>query len=336
MKVFILLAVFGIGSVLGGGKFFLKSDYYRAMGWCVHGGSRLHIGDFNGDGRSDMMCHDHSGSIWVSLADGNGHFTKTSWHNKNFKWCGHPGSKLYTGDFNGDGRSDILCHDHVGSVWTSLATSGGSFTGSSWNRAKWFCGHQGSELHIGDFNGDGRSDILCHDHSGNKWISYAQSNGGFNNKIDWHKAMGWCYHQGSQLLIADINGDGRDDLLCHDANGYKWVALANCHGQFTTTSWQKGMNWCVGKNAFLMTGRFNDDARADLFCHQSHSGMNWIALARHDVHNLFTGTDWTNFKWCGMTGEVYSGDFNGDGKDDILCHEPHSGKKWISFNRHQI
>ncbi|EDO43438.1 predicted protein [Nematostella vectensis] len=179
MKVFILLAVFGIGSVLGGGKFFLKSDYYRA--WAAEASGS------------------HSPTAMDTLPRPRG-TTRTS--------------------------SGVDIRDRSFTPATSTAT--GDLT---------FCAMimSGSELHIGDFNGDGRSDILCHDHSGNKWISYAQSNGGFNNKIDWHKAMGWCYHQGSQLLIADINGDGRDDLLCHDANGYKWVALANCHGQFTST-----------------------------------------------------------------------------------------------------
>ena len=39
-------------------------------------------------------------------------------------------------------------------------------------------------------------------------------------------------------------------------------------------------------------------------------------------------------RWCGATGTLYVADFNNDGKDDLLCHEMKSGKKWISYNRY--
>ena len=38
--------------------------------------------------------------------------------------------------------------------------------------------------------------------------------------------------------------------------------------------------------------------------------------------------------WCGVTGTLLIADFNNDGKDDLLCHEQSTGKKWISYNRY--
>ena len=50
------------------------------MGWCNHASAELHLGDFNGDGRADMLCHDTStGYKWVALGAYCG-FTGTTWY----------------------------------------------------------------------------------------------------------------------------------------------------------------------------------------------------------------------------------------------------------------
>ena len=49
-----------------------------------------------------------------------------------------------------------------------------------------------------------------------------------NGRTDWERNMGWCHHSGAQLRLGDFNGDGRDDMLCHDTtNGYKWIAYSD-------------------------------------------------------------------------------------------------------------
>ena len=81
-------------------------------------------GDFNGDGKSDIVWRDDSGntSIWlmngaaVSSAGGIGN-VPTTW------------SIAQTGDYNGDGKSDLLWRDTSGNtaVWfmngTAVASS---------------------------------------------------------------------------------------------------------------------------------------------------------------------------------------------------------------------
>jgi hypothetical protein len=78
-----------------------------------------------------------------------------------------------TGDFNGDGMSDVLWRDTNGnvSIWemngtiiTNLATSFIGQVPLVWSIAG-----------TGDFNGDGMSDILWHDTNGN--VSILEMNG---------------------------------------------------------------------------------------------------------------------------------------------------------------
>ena len=62
-----------------------------------------------------------------------------------------------TGDFNGDGKSDILWQNDDGHVWESQL-NGGQVTSS------FDLGNAGNPAwHVvatGDFNGDGKSDVL--------------------------------------------------------------------------------------------------------------------------------------------------------------------------------
>lgn len=146
------------------------------------------------------------------------------------RWCSHSGAQLFSADFDGDGRSDMLCHDSRvgnGDKWIAFARPGGRFVGTDWYRAMGWCHHSGSQLHTGDFNGDGRADLLCHDtRNGDKWIAFARPGGTFVG-TDWYQAMGWCSHSTARLSVADYNGDGRADMLCHDvSSGTKWFAYS--------------------------------------------------------------------------------------------------------------
>ena len=146
------------------------------MEWCKHGTGQLHLGDFNGDGRQDMLCHDiKSGHKWVAFANQFRDYSGTNWQ-KAMKWCRHKSARLFIGDFNGDGRSDMLCHNtRSGYKWIALANRDGHFDSTNWHYPMKWCNHAGAEVHIGDFNGDCRFDLMCHDNRrGTKWIALAK------------------------------------------------------------------------------------------------------------------------------------------------------------------
>ena len=45
----------------------------------------------------------------------------------------------------------------------------------------------------------------------------------------------------------------------------------------------------------------------------------------------FKGTNWKNLNnnWCGQVGGVE--DMNGDGRDDLVCHDDRTGKVWVDI-----
>jgi hypothetical protein len=98
-------------------------------------------GDFNGDGRTDVMKFDVpasgtncNGGLWVGLSDG-AKFNASQWA----AWCTYKDMKVLAGDFNGDGRTDVMKFDVPssgttcsGGLWVGLST------GSSFNTSQWF------------------------------------------------------------------------------------------------------------------------------------------------------------------------------------------------------
>src|SRR5262249_23908746 len=98
-------------------------------------------------------------------------------------------SVVGTGDFDGDGKADILWHDTSGNVpiWFMNGTtiSSGALLGNI--PATW------SIVGTGDFNGDGKSDILWRDTSGNVavWLillhhKFRRLFGGRRRAQHWH------------------------------------------------------------------------------------------------------------------------------------------------------
>jgi hypothetical protein len=266
-------------------------------------GDAPRMADYNGDGRSDLLCHDvTNGTKWADYADGAGRFGGSDW-SRAANWCNHDAARLFTGDFNGDGRDDILCHDVAnGTKWVDYADGSGQFLGTDWSRAANWCNHETARLFVGDFNGDGRDDMLCHDvANGTKWVDYADGAGQFLG-TDWSRAANWCNHDTAELHIGDFNGDGRDDMLCHDvANGTKWIDYADGSGQFLGTDWSRAANWCNHSAARLHIGDINGDGRDDMLCHDVANGTKWIDYA--DGSGQFLGSDWSlAANWCSHEG----------------------------------
>jgi len=160
--------------------------------WCTdHGHLKMFSGDFDSDGVEDYLCHRGSdGQKWIDFGGSYG-ATDLS---VDFTGCRDAGQTLVFGDFNGDGRDDLLCHMvvftalHGTHYWGTLidyADANGQFSGFQSSAVTNWCVGDNKLLRTGDYNSDGRDDLLCYRRSdGYTWIDYANGNGKMGG-TDW-------------------------------------------------------------------------------------------------------------------------------------------------------
>jgi hypothetical protein len=266
------------------------------------------------------------------LADASGEFNGTDW-SADTDWCRATHATVHKGDFNDDDRTDLLCHNaQTGELWIDYADTSGRFLGTNWNRAAGWCNAETTRLFVGDFNGDGRDDILCHDNvDGELWVDLASSSGQFHG-TDWNRVSEFCRLRGAELYIGKYNADARDDLLCHNMDsGQLWIDYADSAGRFMGVDWTRDASYCKLADAQLLVGDFNGDSRDDLLCHHRRSGSKFIDYA--DSTGRFMGEEWSaELGWCSaVTSRVSVGHFNADSRDDLLCHDIETGRKWIDY-----
>ncbi len=254
-------------------------------------------------------------------------------------------SDYITGDFNGDGITDIAAFHRNNNgtsvyTWLALANLGGAFTqktGSGLNGGS-FPQASSSQFLTGDVNGDGLTDIvaLCYSSSGSSgytWVALANGDGTFRLKSDSGLASG-SFPQGSEskYTSGDFNGDGLTDFAAFHRNDngtsvYTWVALANADGSFTLKS-GSGLNggaFPQSSASQFLTGDVNGDGRTDIvalsYSSSGSSSYTWVALANSDgSFSLKSDSGLASGSFPqGSESKYITGDFNGDGLTDIAA-----------------
>ena len=187
-------------------------------------------GDFNGDNRLEIAL---VGGPWtglpavVGMPDGT--FLPTFVDSGSFETTAYNSAATpVSGDFNGDGKSDIaLVHGNgLNSIPVAWSWEGGGLLPTDtyladfpgWSRT------DGAKAVTGDFDGDGRDDIALVGGYGWGSIPIAHSNGDgsfhlTNEYVDGFP--GWGY-QATSAVAGDFNGDGRDDIAIV---GGDWISL---------------------------------------------------------------------------------------------------------------
>lgn len=183
---------------------------FACSNWASHGGGYANnlTADFNGDGLDDMAGYTGANGTWhVCLSNGAGfncsHMTS------------HTGgvSKTVLGDFNGDGLTDMA--GFLGTPgsgvapWKICLSTGTNFSCSDWTAHN--AGLQGS---VGDYNGDGRTDLAAYNFTLAQWRMCLSTGTGFTCSM-WSGS-------GHNEAQGDYNGDGIDDFAAYSGSGGNW------------------------------------------------------------------------------------------------------------------
>jgi hypothetical protein len=176
---------------------------------------QIDAGDFNNDGAVDLVVADQNtgsyGSFNCFLGKGDGTFTSRA----AYPTGGNHSNGISAGDFNNDGRADVVVSNaETGNVSVLLGKGDGTFQPPALFAAwPWPAGSA-----VGDFNHDGSLDVAValpyYRGGGGVVVLLNDGAGAFRTQAVYPAALPFY------LAAGDLNGDGYPDLIAsnHDAN----------------------------------------------------------------------------------------------------------------------
>jgi hypothetical protein len=260
----------------------------------------LSVADFNHDGKVDVALTSMR-NIVVMYGDGLGGFSAPV----NVLTVGaDQGVYVYDiGDFDADANADIAfgiiygpCNpstcDHT-DVHILYGSGSNSFTDKLV-----YPGVKGSVFYVvsGDINGDGRSDLTG-------GLPFPTQNGedtivlyGHSNRTVTAKYLGSSAITDGTLTVADVNGDGRNDIAmtAYDASSNQQIIGLFLGGPNNSFTWQEVP---FSSNHFemgnLLVGDFNRDKKTDLAVAATDDSNPNNGTQVYDYLNTTTSTNWS-------------------------------------------
>jgi hypothetical protein len=225
-------------------------------------------GDFGGEGHNDLLGVRFSPfrmkedrPTYLYRGNGRGGFTGSAAVN-------HPYGPqdlivLSTGDFTGDGSSDLLKVGDNGWLSVDAGNGRGGFIpqpgGPQYVSAGW--GSMRFVFGPGDFSGDRKNDVMAVGSNGDLFLYRGNGRGAFasaRQKI----GSGW----GNFLTVfsrGDFSGDGKADVMAVSKDGGLFLYRGNGRGGFAAGGQRIGNGW-AGFLSVLSPGDFSGDGKTDV------------------------------------------------------------------------
>ena len=179
---------------------------WRFMNRMPERASQLRFGDFDGDGRTDVLAV-HGQSMQVSWAGSSPWFTLAATRATL--------ADLAIGDFDGDHFSDVFAAN--GREWT-YASRGTTWTHLAWQSLRT------SDVRLGDFTADGRTDVLGV--IGGAWQIVRGGGAGAFELLGPARTATMA-----GLVVADFDGDAFADVA--RSTGSAWQISSRGTGAFS-------------------------------------------------------------------------------------------------------
>jgi hypothetical protein len=319
----LILFLFSVSSANAIGTHFTLSRWWRSTSWSWNN-SKITSGDFSGDGIDDIAILYKYGStdtgLWVFESNGSSFPTRRRWwRSTSWSWNN---SKITSGDYNGDGKTDIAIFYKYGSTSSKMWVF--TSTGSSFNYRVWWApsswSWDKSKITSGDFNGDGKTDIaIFYKYSSTScrmWV--LKSTGSSFIHQSWWTPSSWSWDS-SKITSGNYNGsttDDKDDIAIfykYGSTSSKMWVLKSTGSSFVHQSWWSSSSWSWDKSKLIsgniMGNLFLDDIAILYDYGNSTTGL-WVFAS--DGYDQFYPSKWWQSgsgAWSWSNSKLASGDF---------------------------
>lgn len=316
--------VWGLGLVLGNGDGTFQppievvgNDTYGAFGGIV-------AGDFNKDDNLDFAVLWLVGygpvQLGVYMNDGQGDFTLNNSYSIGTTVV-HVARSLATADMNGDGNLDLIAPDLSNSTVAVLYGKGDGTFPTSAEFAAVPNQSLPTGVAVGDFNKDGKPDIVVAATAGNPSggisVLLNNGNGTFQSPVLYSNPGGV---DNGLVAVSDLNADGKLDAV-ESAEGRNNVAvfLGNGDGTF-----QAAKASVVPWASAVAIGNLNGDKKPDIVASSYPDGTVWALLNKGSGNFQISGVYSADSSAMAMVNgmAIALGDFNGDKKLDFVAGNP--------------
>jgi hypothetical protein len=226
------------------------------------------------------MYYNGDGNWWLGLSNGNSLNWQLAGNTRGFGNLLDTKHQIFTGDFNGDGKTDLLFYYNSDGNWWLGLSNGNTF---NWQRAGNTRGFGdlldgGHRLFVDDYNGDGKADALFYyNGDGNWWLGL--SNG---NTLNWQlagntRSFGNLLDANHRLFGGDFNGDGKRDVAFYASDGSWWLGTSDG----AALHWNSAGNVAGFGNLLdgahrLFSGDYNGDGKTDALFYYNGDAHWWL------------------------------------------------------------
>ncbi len=218
-------------------------------------------------------------------------------------------------DVNGDGKLDLICANYFDNTLMVLTNNGNGNFGSN---ATYTVGSNPSSVVAADVNGDGKVDLICANGgngSGNTLTVLTNNGNGIFGSNATYIVGGYP----TSVTAADVNGDGKLDLICANFDNDTLTVLTNNgNGGFLLSG-----TYGVDSGPFCVTAAdVNGDGKLDLI--SANLNTNTLTVLTNNGNGGFVLLLSGSYAVCAYDPNVASpasvtaADINGDGKVDLI------------------
>jgi len=314
----------------------LKTKMYT---WTGHSFHKCYAGDFNGDGKDDVLIH-NGNSVLMYRSDGSQlDIVFSAVERVPGSWQFKPNDQFYIGDFNGDGKDEVVVYNSTNWAMEYLGLLADDGNGGLKLIARYDDSMPGwqfqknDRFYVADFDGNGRDDLFIF--NGNNWsipyVGMLRSNSSSFTLVRRYDGNmpGWQMRPGDRHHVGDFTGDGCEDLWVFNGDNWSipYLGMLRSNGNSLSMSRRfddKLPGWQMRPGDKHYVGDFDGDGKADLYVFNgdnwsiSYLGMfraldNWLYLARRYDGNV---PGWQMRKHD----KHWVADINGNGRSDLYVY----------------